>query len=123
MEIEQIDNYIKEKYLRTDENDIRGTNSVAVNKFINMIHKHLQSDNQNIRVIGGNIDKLATLAPNFILFEEQNNNANFMKIFNAMMLGNEAGELALNLFKEGFRKSRINSSHFKGNKNLFIKIK
>lgn len=93
MEIEQIDNYIKEKYLRTDENDMRGTNSVAVNKFINMIHKHLQSDNQNIRAIGENIDKLATLAPNFILFEEQNKSANFMKIFNAMVLGNEAGDL------------------------------
>lgn len=88
----ELDDYIRKKYERTDENDIRGTNHGAIEKFISLMHLHENCKSPEIRSIVENIQNLESLAPNFIIFETEKD-TNYLIPFSAYSLGRDSTEL------------------------------
>ena len=88
----EINEYIKNKYERTDENDPRGTNLIAIEKFIDLIHLHENCENSDIRNIAENIKNLEELVPNFVIFENNGKSAYYIT-FSAYSLGHDSDKL------------------------------
>lgn len=63
------DEEIRKRYQREDENDLRGTNVGAMNKFIEMLHLHEECEDSRISSIAENFEHIDKLASNFIIFE------------------------------------------------------
>ena len=62
---------IRKKYQRDDENDLRGTNVGAIDRFIEMLYLHEESKDTRIRNIANNIENIDKIAPNFVIFEAE----------------------------------------------------
>ena len=88
----EIDEYIKNKYERTNESDTRGTNHIAIGKFIDLIHLHENCENTNIRNIAKNIKNLEELVPNFTIFETKERSAYYIT-FAAYSLDHDSDKL------------------------------
>lgn len=63
---------IRKKYQREDENDLRGTNVGAMNRFIDMLHLHENVEDSRISSIAENFEYVDKVAPNFTIFEGEN---------------------------------------------------
>ena len=92
MQGKEIDEYIKNKYERTDENDLRGTNHTAIEKFINLIHTHENCEVPEMKKIARNIQNLEDLVPNFTIFETEGKSAYYIA-FSAYSLGKDSDKL------------------------------
>lgn len=75
---------IRRKYQREDENDLRGTNVKAMDKFIEMLSLHEESTDSRIRDIGETFEYIDKLAPNFQIF--QGKDCYFMHNFKAYQI-------------------------------------
>lgn len=86
------DGEIREKYQR--ESSQLGKNDEAITKFINMLHIHEKSDNNNVKTIISSINKLENIAPNFTIFQSDKNTF-FMHQFKALQISTNSDELKL----------------------------
>ncbi|MCI9063760.1 MAG: hypothetical protein HFJ17_04075 [Clostridia bacterium] len=84
---------IRKKYQRDDENDKRGTNGGAIDNFIKMLEAHKESTDKNIRSIAENFEYFDILAPNFIIFECEDDKCGFMPVFKALQIGKNTSKL------------------------------
>lgn len=76
---------IRTKYERTGGN--LGKNDIAINRFINMLNIHSESNNPQVKSIAENFAGISKLAPNFTIFQtEKIGNSYFMKNFNALQI-------------------------------------
>lgn len=82
---------IRKKYQREDENDLRGSNVEAINRFIEMLHLHEKSEDSRIRDIGENFGCIDKVAPNFTIFQSQN--CLFMHNFKAYQISEDTNML------------------------------
>lgn len=88
----EIDEYIKNKYERTDENDPKGTNHKAIEKFIDLMHLHENCENTDVRNIAKNIKNLEELVPNFVIFENKEKSVYYVT-FSAYSLSYDSDKL------------------------------
>lgn len=86
-EIKVKEEKIREKYQREDENDLRGTNIEAMDRFIEMLMLHEKSEDLHIRNIVENFENIDILAPNFVIF--QGNDCFFMHNFKAYQISKD----------------------------------
>ncbi len=82
---------IRLKYQRDDENDLRGTNILAMDRFIEMLKLHEKSDDLRIRSIADNFDKFGKISPNFTIFEDEK--CAFMHQFKAYQISKDTNML------------------------------
>lgn len=85
------DEEIRKKYQRDDENDLRGTNVGAMDRFIEMLHLHERSTDSHISSIAENFEQIDKVAPNFTIF--QGDECFFMHNFNAYQISENANML------------------------------
>lgn len=82
---------IRERYQREDENDLRGTNIGAMDRFIEMLMLHEESENLHIRSIAENFEYIHILAPNFVIFQAKD--CFFMHSFKAFQISEDTDML------------------------------
>ncbi len=82
---------IRKRYQREDENDPRGTNIVAMDKFIQMLSLHEESKDFRINSIVENFEVIDKVAPNFIIF--QGKDCFFMRNFKAYQISENTNML------------------------------
>lgn len=83
---------IRRKYQREDENDLRGTNVKAMDRFIEMLYLHEKSEDSRIRDIVKSFEHIDKLAPNFQVF--QGNGCFFMHNFKAYQIAEDTDMLS-----------------------------
>ena len=83
---------IRKRYER--DGGPKGANHEAVSQFINMLRKHEQSDNSNVRRIVAGLGNLEHIAPNFTIFQSDKI-AGFMHQFNALSITLQMDQLVI----------------------------
>ena len=101
---------IRKKYQREDENDPRGVNTEAMDRFIQMLRQHQKSEDPRIVAIADNFENISKLAPNFTIFQTDNpDNCMFMPKFkvyqiakdsNMMTASHEFGHAVLSIMND-----------------------
>ena len=89
----EIDEYVKSKYERTNEEDPRGTNQRAIVKFIELLHSHENCTDVRFQNIAKNIQNLEKLVPNFVIFETKELDSSYMITFSAYNLSQKSNKL------------------------------
>lgn len=85
---------IREKYQRDDPEDSRGLNKGGIDNFISMLKMHEESRDPSVRSIAQNFEAVESLAPNFTIFEsEDNEKCFFMHQFKALQIGKNTDQL------------------------------
>ena len=87
-----IEQEIRDKYQR--DGGPAGKNDKAITKFIEMLRKHAKSNNSYIQDIVNNINNLEILAPNFIIFESEDQTF-FMHQFKALQIALNSDDLKI----------------------------
>ena len=82
---------IRKKYQRENESDARGTNVKAMDKFVQLLNQHKQSNDPRINDITENFEGIGKLAPNFTIFEAKD--CFFMHNFKAYQISEDTDML------------------------------
>ena len=82
---------IRKRYQRDDENDLRGTNVGAIDRFIEMLHLHEESNDIRISSIAQNFEYIDKIAPNFVIFQAKD--CFFMRNFKAYQISEDTDML------------------------------
>lgn len=82
---------IRKKYQRENESDARGTNVKAMDKFVQLLNQHKQSNAPRINDITENFEGIGKLAPNFTIFEAKD--CFFMHNFKAYQISEDTDML------------------------------